>query len=542
MIDAQLKNAPILIVDDQQANIDILEGLLEMQGYTNFRSTADPREVISLYASFEPELILLDLMMPYLSGFEVMNQLSSLISASTYLPILVLTADITPEAKQRALSGGATDFLTKPFDLTEVALRIKNLLFISYLQKQLQKQNLQLEERVRERTAELEQKNAELIIAKEKAEASDRLKAAFINNISHEIRTPLNGILGFGQMLAEYDLLPEEKEEYLEMMNRSSNRLINTITDYMDIALLNSGSLEVTKSDFDPAHLIHQVRDKFEGPCKSKGLTLTTLVPEIISNPIINADRSLIAKVLNHLVDNAVKFTSGGSVTLGFVLQDNSILFNVNDTGVGIDEKNNDQIFHHFMQEDSTTTRGHEGSGLGLTIAKGISDLLGGKMWFTSEKNKGTSFYFSLPGVALPIGGQELINTDRLDDHRSHTLLVVEDDDINYKYLNILLKHPNIHLIHVKNGTDAIECCRCQPEIDMVLMDLKIGEVDGFEATRQIKAYRKDLPVIAVTAYSGIKEKEYAQQSGCNAFLIKPVKRELLYSKLSEYGICLSHS
>ncbi|MEI6276849.1 MAG: response regulator, partial [Prolixibacteraceae bacterium] len=210
MIDSSLKKANILIVDDQDANIDVLEGFLEMQGFENIKTTTDPRLVVSLFESYQPDIILLDLSMPYLNGFEVMELLRKLLKGNTILPILVLTADVTNETKIRALSGGANDFLTKPFDLLEVGLRIRNLLHSSYLQQQLLSHNAILDEKVMERTRELVEKNFELIAAKEKAEESDRLKTSFINNISHEIRTPLNGIVGFGQILMEPDLMDEE--------------------------------------------------------------------------------------------------------------------------------------------------------------------------------------------------------------------------------------------------------------------------------------------------------------------------------------------
>ena len=206
MIDSTYKNAKILIVDDKEVNIDILTGLLDIQGYHNLASTTDPRLVVGLYQSFQPDLILLDLMMPHLTGYEVMDQLKEIAPADVYLPILVLTADITTEAKQKALRHGANDFLSKPFDLIEVGLRIENLLFTRFLHQQSLNQNQILEVKVKERTAELEKSNAELIVAREKAESGDRLKTAFIRNISHEIRTPLNGILGMYQVLSDIGL------------------------------------------------------------------------------------------------------------------------------------------------------------------------------------------------------------------------------------------------------------------------------------------------------------------------------------------------
>ena len=184
MIDSTLKNAAILIVDDQQANIDVLTGLLDAKGFTNYTTTKDSRQVFRLFDEFKPDLILLDLKMPNLTGFEVMMQLKGLVPENAYLPILVLTADITPESKQKALACGASDFLTKPFDLIEVDLRIKNLLRASYLHQQLGNQNQILEEKVNARTKELEKTNIDLRVAKEKAEQSDKLKSEIINQMS----------------------------------------------------------------------------------------------------------------------------------------------------------------------------------------------------------------------------------------------------------------------------------------------------------------------------------------------------------------------
>jgi signal transduction histidine kinase len=380
MIDPSLKNANILIVDDQEANIDVLEGLLEMQGYTSIKTTTDPRDVLHLFASFDPDLILLDLSMPYLTGFEIMDQLKLSITANTYLPILVLTADVTSEAKRRALSVGASDFVTKPFDLIEVGLRIRNLLYTSYLQQQLQNQNLILEDKVKERTYELEKQNIELIAAKEKAEASDRLKSHFINNISHEIRTPLNGILGFGQILTDPDLSPEEKEKYSEMLNSSSSRLVNTVTNFMDIALVTSGNQKIFKKEILPEIQMRSVVAKFTNSCEAKNLILSLQLPPDSNQISVFTDGKLFYKILCQLVDNAVKFTQAGSIILGYEKNGNKLHFFVKDTGIGISSTNKMKVFDSFIQEDSESTRRYEGSGLGLAIAKKFVEILDGKI------------------------------------------------------------------------------------------------------------------------------------------------------------------
>ncbi len=538
MIDSTLKNANILIVDDQEANIDVLEGLLEMQGYSNIKSTVDPREVISLHAEFNPDLILLDLSMPYLSGFEVMELLNSNVPDNTYLPILILTADVTSEAKQRALSAGATDFLTKPFDLVEVGLRIKNILYTSFLHQQLLNQNQILDIKVKQRTFELEKMNIELMIAKEKAESSNRLKTSFLNNISHEIRTPLNGILGFGQILSEGNFLPEEKNLYLTMLNNSSDRLIDTVTNFLDISLLNSGSQDVFKKEINPEDPIITVMRKFEAACYAKNISFTTQLPSKDHSIKMLTDSDLLYKILYQLIDNAVKFTKEGTITVGYERHENEFHYFVKDSGIGITEEVRKSIFGHFIQEDSTDTRGYEGSGLGLAVAKGFVELLGGNIWLDSEKGKGSTFYFSLPGIqqATRNDVQNAISSSHTLTSKL-TLLVAEDNDINFILIKLLLKDDLIEIFHASNGLETIELCHQHPEINLILMDLKMPEMDGFEATRQIKSFRRNLPIIAVSAYTENEVRLMAMQAGCDDFITKPINKEIIFRKLREFSL-----
>jgi signal transduction histidine kinase len=536
MIDKSLKRANILIVDDQEANIDVLEGFLEMQGYLHIQSTTDPRRVISLYSSFKPDIILLDLSMPFLNGFEVMDLLKQQAQINSFLPILVLTADVTNETKIRALSSGASDFLTKPFDLLEVGLRIKNLLYSSYLQQQLQNQNNILDQKVNQRTNELVQKNLELIMAKEKAEASDRLKTSFINNISHEIRTPLNGILGFGQILTDPDLNEEEKSQYLYILNESSDRLINTVTNFLEISMINSANLETEKKEFLPEVVVNDIARVFKATCDTKGLELKVEIPADSEDKYLYSDRDFLFKILKHLMDNAIKFTLDGTITLGFDKTGSEFVFFVKDTGIGISEDVKALIFNSFMQEDNSYTRGYEGCGLGLSIANGLSELLGGKIWVESEKEQGSHFFFSIPDKHESNRQADLIVKVKAT-KTTKTILVAEDDEINFVFINILLKGENTRILHASNGLEAVELCRDNTDICAVLVDLKMPVMDGYEATRQIKAMHRNLPVLAVTAYAGADDKQRAMESGCDEFITKPVLKKVLYEKLAKYGI-----
>jgi len=535
MIDSILKTAKILIVDDKQSNIDILEGLLEESGYANFQSATDPRLVVSLFNSFNPDLILLDLMMPHLSGFEVMEQLKPLIPQGTYLPILVLTADITSESKLRALSGGAKDFLSKPFDLYEVQIRINNLLETRYLYKQLENQNQILEERVKERTRELALTNRKLSIEKDKALESNRLKTAFLNNISHEIRTPLNGILGFSSLIIQPEIEQEEKEGFLQYLNNSSDRLLKTIIDITDMSLIISGGIVVNITEVDCLSLIQDLNDSFIKRCTDNNLELIVNHLAHIQNIEFKTDRELLFKSLSHIIDNSIKFTSKGSITLECDLQDDQLLITISDTGAGIDKNAQERIWEIFMQENNSNNRLKEGNGLGLSIAAGMIKLLGGKISLESEKQLGTSVFISLP-VEQSFVNAKLEFTTKTDGLRIlSTVLIAEDDDTNKLVLQIMLKNLAPHILLASTGKEAIEICRNNKNIDLILMDIRMPELNGYEATRQIREFNKDVLIIAQTAYGLTGDREKAIKTGCNDYIAKPIKNEELLALIRKY-------
>ncbi len=530
------KEARILIVDDQQANIDLLSGLLDIQGYTNIKTTTDSRMVVSLFKSFAPDLILLDLMMPYFTGFDVLGQLKELIPENSYLPILVLTADISSEAKKRALFGGARDFLSKPFDMVEVALRIDNLLFARYLYNNLQNENRVLEERVRERTAELEVLNAELLVATEKVETSDRLKSVFIRNLSHEIRTPLNGILGMYQVLTDPALTSHDKDENLVYLRKSSNRLIRTVTDMMDISLIVSDNMPVRETLFDPAVLVEKLFNSFKTDGETGNVSFKLQSGLRPGSCQVKSDPDLLLKALSPLIDNALKFTGTGQVVVGLELKDRELLFSVRDTGIGIDAAAQALIFEPFMQENILLTRGHEGNGLGLSIASGLADILGGRISLESVKGEGSAFFFNLPAETFAGAGSMPGNAQT--DHAVTVLpaiLITDDDVLSRKYLEFILNDQASAIFQAKNGREAVDICREHPEINLVMMDLKMPVMNGFEATREIRKFNTGVVIIVQTAYDDQEVRETAHAAGCNDFITKPVDEVLLLKLMASY-------
>ena len=384
------KNAKILIVDDRIANIAVLKSLLQMHDYTNIETLSDSRLFFDLFKSFDPDIILLDLMMPYVSGFEIMKTLKNLIPDTTYLPILVLTADISEETKQRALAEGAKDFLAKPFDLIEVTLRIENLLFTRFLYLQLQNQNQILEEKIKERTIEL-------IISKEKAEESNRLKTVFLNNLSHELRTPMNGILGFINLLKKQELEEEKKEKYIEIVNISAERLLDTMDELVVISRIEAGDNMLHVTSFDLNQEIYFQYTFFKPKADKKGIQLLYNNQLEGNAAIIKSDKIKISSILVNLINNAIKFTNKGTVEFGNYLENGNLVLYVKDTGVGIPANRLEAVFERFVQADTRSIREHDGLGLGLAITKAYVDALGGKITVTSEKGKYSVFTVTLP-------------------------------------------------------------------------------------------------------------------------------------------------
>lgn len=369
----------------------------------------------------------------------------------------------------------------------------------------------------------------------EKVEASDKLKTAFLNNISHEVRTPLNGILGFADIISQPGLSQHEIDQCLDILNVSSKRLIDTINDYMDMSHIVSGNLQISRQPFYISKTLMEINDDFDPFCKAKNLILKTTISEKNQHLLINQDEELIRKVISQLVDNAIKFSSKGTVAFGFDVAGPMVHFFVKDEGIGISNEAISRIFENFVQEDTSSTRQHEGSGLGLSIAKGIIGLLGGTIRVESTKGMGSSFYFTIPidpnqdavtkpetESPLPIQSQQPL------------ILIAEDDESGFMFLENILTKRNLQLLRAKNGLEAVELCRQHSEIALVLMDLKMPLMDGYEATRQIKTFRTSLPIIAITAFAMSGDERKALEAGCDDYLAKPLKINVLMKKLEK--------
>lgn len=365
---------------------------------------------------------------------------------------------------------------------------------------------------------------------------SDKMKTAFIQNISHEIRTPLNSILGFGEFWMESDLTPVERIKYFKSIQRSSDRLMNTVNDYIDMAMIVSGTMKVNFTDFKLLPSLFDIIDKARYQCLDKHLEFDADFPVEYGDLILRSDVDLLRKIISELLENAMKFTSKGKISIGCQILDNHLLFWVKDTGQGIAADKVQKIFEIFTQEEMAMTRGHEGSGLGLSIARGLTSLLEGVIWVESEKNRGSAFYVKIPYQRhKPEGNPDLKCTENISVFSKPLILVAEDDESNVEYLEVVLKKSGLDFLHAADGKDAVEQCMKNWEITLILMDIKMPVMNGLEATRRIKEFRPDLPVIALTAYAQMGDEQMILAAGCDDYCPKPIRPEVLKKLIKKY-------
>lgn len=388
-----------------------------------------------------------------------------------------------------------------------------------------------------------ERKNVEkeLIKAKEKAEESDRLKLAFLANMSHEIRTPMNGILGFTELLKTPNLTGEEQQEYVSIIEKSGIRMLNIINDIISISKVESGQVEVTLSETNINEQIEYLFTFFKPEASQKGIHLFIKNGLPFDKALINTDREKVYAILTNLVKNAIKFTDSGSIEFGYIKKENHLEFCVTDTGLGISDYHKKIIFERFRQANDSISRSHEGSGLGLAISKAYVEILGGKIWVQSKEGKGSSFYFTLPfdtkvDATNKITSKKVIEQEKKENNiKNLKVLIVEDDPISKLLITIAVKPFSNEILKVSTGIEAVETCRNNPDIDLVMMDINMPEMGGYEATEQIREFNKNLVIIAQTANGMQSDRDEAIAAGCTDYISKPVNIAALSELIHKY-------
>lgn len=379
----------------------------------------------------------------------------------------------------------------------------------------------------------------ELLNAKEKAEASDRLKSTFLATMSHELRTPMNAIIGFSE-IADKESSPEDLLTYLKIIHSSGKQLLAIIDDLFNISLIEAGEIRIRPESF----LLEQVTAALQRVFVSEQRLLRkehimfyVKADKNLDNKRLNTDLTRLLQVLYNLLRNAIKFTEQGFVEFGFTADEDHVIFYIKDTGIGIPVDKQGIIFDKFRQVDDSHTRKYGGTGLGLAIAMRLTELLRGRLWVESQAGAGTTFHLRIPcrysdeeeGESR---SNRIVSSDFL---HGKTILLAEDEESNYQLIRTYFQKADHVLIWVTNGHEAVEMVRHRPEIDLVIMDLKMPSMDGYAATPLIKKLRQDLPVIALTAHAMFGDQERVIREGFDDYIAKPVSRNQLFRILEKY-------
>jgi len=377
---------------------------------------------------------------------------------------------------------------------------------------------------------------SELIKAKNKAEESDRLKSAFLANMSHEIRTPMNSIIGFSQMLVEEDVDLQHRKSYIDIIKSSCSQQLSIINDIIDISRIESGTTDLHNAQTNISQLVDEIYQQYSQTI-DKPIRIDIQKDSGFENLILETDEVKLKQIINNLITNAIKFTHQGVIVLGYSVKNDVVEFYVSDTGIGIAKENFELIFERFRRVEHQSHETYRGNGLGLAITKSYVELMDGKIWLESKKDQGTTFYFTIPYIPKSYHEINKIPEPELDKKafRGKTILIAEDEDVNFKLMLEVFQTYEVTILRAKNGFVAIEEALLKPYINLILMDLKMPEMDGFEATKEIKKIRNELPIIALTAYAFSENKITAANAGFDDYIVKPIAKDLLISKIYRF-------
>ncbi|MBN2484861.1 MAG: response regulator [Bacteroidales bacterium] len=388
--------------------------------------------------------------------------------------------------------------------------------------------------------------------AKNQAENADKLKSAFLANMSHEIRTPMNSIVGFAGLLADNETSSNDKKEYVELINSSCNTLLHLIDDILDISKIEAGQITISRSTCNLNSVLNELYLSFKeinAQSNHEKVILDLNIPPGLENIMVNTDEIRLKQILSNLLSNAVKFTHNGIIEIGFSVierikkheRKKFVKVFVKDTGIGIDPTIQELIFERFTKIESDNNKLYRGAGLGLTISKKLVELLGGEIWVESFPGKGATFFFTLP-APVEVAGIENIepvscaspSQTSKPDYFDKTILIVEDDPANFELLRIMLKRTGASIEWAVNGTEAIEFCKVSAP-DLILMDIKMPEMDGYQAIAMLKQLKISSPVVAQTAFARIEDEDNIIRSGFDGYLSKPIDKNKLNQLLSKF-------
>lgn len=543
----------ILIVDDTPENLQVLSATLSEKGY-KIRGVVNGKMAIRAAHSVLPDLILLDIRMPDMTGYEVCEILKKDAEVNN-IPVIFISALDEAIDKVKAFQVGGVDYITKPFQVEEVLARVEHQLTIQKLQKELIEKNKNLESEI------IERKKAE-----QTAEAASQAKSQFLANMSHELRTPLNAILGFTQVMIREPFLNTEQMESLRIINRSGEHLLELINDVLDLSKIESGIIDVYETSFDLYRLLDNLEEVFQFKAERKKVSLKLIIQPDVPQ-YIKTDQKKLRACLTNLLGNAIKFTAKGEIILRVKLENQEkttekiinnnyqyLLFEIEDTGLGIAPEEIDKLFDAFVQTEAGR-KNAEGTGLGLTITRKFVELMGGEITVNSWINQGTIFRFNIkfyPADLSEITIQPMQRVIGLEENQeNYRILVVDDNKENRLLLVKFLEPIGFDVREAENGKQAIDIwLQWQPHL--IWMDTRMPVMDGLEATRKIRSIenrsiennRKSgmqlennfaTVIIALTASTFEERRGEILGTGCNDFVRKPFQEQIIFDKMQQY-------
>ncbi|MFO7656190.1 MAG: ATP-binding protein [Bacteroidales bacterium] len=416
---------------------------------------------------------------------------------------------------------------------SERSLRMQNAEY-----QKLNYKYLTLNEELATSLHHIQKMNEELILAKAKAVESDNLKTVFLANMSHEIRTPMNAITGFSNMLLEPGLSEDQLKKYVQIINSSSQLLLTVIGDIIDMSKIEAGQITLKYSIVNVNVLFERLSAIYKTMVELKSLRLNVYADRPDDLIQITTDENRLTQVLNNIMNNALKFTSKGNIEFGYRVKENFIEFYVTDTGIGIAPGNQELIFQSFRQVEPTYDEINFGNGLGLSISKALVEKLGGTIKVQSAIGSGSTFSFTLP---FTNDSEDIINAetsarmDGLMNWHEKTILIVEDEIYNHAYIEAMLVGTGVKMLHAWNGKEAVDQVNIHSGISLVLMDIKMPVMNGYEALDHIKQIRPELPVIAQTAYALSQHKAKALKAGFDSYISKPIQKNILVEMMAGY-------
>jgi len=510
----------LLIVEENEDALNFIKKVLSSARYNLIviESGIDAYHYL-LKPEIKPDIVLLDNKLPGMDGLEILEKICAVTNDYSFI---FLSIDSSIKTVVKAMKAGALDFVVKSPELkNELSEKIEKV-FELHLNKIERKK---IEE--------------ELVKAKERAEESDSLKSAFLKNMSHEIRTPLNAIVGFSHLMAKPDQSPEKLKKFANFITTNSNKLVETITNVIEISQIHANQIKAILNEIDIISFLKNSVNSFTDKAKDQNINflLNINIPE--KEYFIFSDIKKLNKTIVHIIDNAFKFTAKGSIVIDCNLIEPStngepveIQISISDTGIGITEEMQNKIFELFRQAETGMIRQYGGNGLGLPIAKAYIELLNGTISLKSEINKGTTFNISLPVYKTNLQADQK-GANKLA-YSINTILIAEDEYSNYQYLLEFLGETGIKILYAQNGQEALDKCRANSSIDLILMDIKMPIMDGYTAAKLIKEFRPDIPIIAQTAFALESEKE--QFAGVfDDWITKPIDEDELTEILKWY-------